>query len=262
MSEIRRLAVFAFAGALAVAGASPAAATCEAQSPRHRVALLELYTSEGCSSCPPADEWVSALPAAGFGPGQVVPLAFHVDYWDYLGWPDRFADPAFTERQRHLSAANRLGFVYTPELALNGKVFRGLSNQRLREALRRINDEPAPADVSIRATPTPRSVAVQVDARLREGAAADVVLFLALTQNGLVSEVRRGENAGRRLHHDFVVREWRGPFALHAGSAAIRETLPALDPPAPSGAKVVALVQNRATGEVLQALALSLCPPS
>src|SRR5688572_7976417 len=79
------------------------AAVCQASSGGTSVALLELYTSEGCDSCPPADRWVAALRKNGLGPDRVVPLALHVDYWNHLGWTDRFARAAFTERQRELA---------------------------------------------------------------------------------------------------------------------------------------------------------------
>ena len=81
------------------------AAVCTRQRPPHTVAPLELYTSEGCSSCPPADRWLQELPQK-FGPDQLLALSLHVDYWDYIGWKDHFAQPQFTERQRQLS---RLG---------------------------------------------------------------------------------------------------------------------------------------------------------
>lgn len=264
MSRIHLGIVLAVVAALIPGAASAAAGSCAAESGANRVAVLELYTSEGCSSCPPADEWFSALPASGFGADQVVPLAFHVDYWNHLGWRDRFSDPAYTERQRQVSASNRIGFVYTPALALNGKVFRGLSNRGLREALAAINAQPSPVALAMRAAPAAGSVTVEVDATLRDGAlAADAVVFVALTHNGLSTEVQRGENAGRKLRHDFVVRAWHGPYPLREGGAArVSQRLAMAEPAGPAGANLVALVQNRRTGEVLQALALPLCPPT
>ena len=92
--------------ALLLSGAVQAGAiaqTCSKHSPAHTVALLELYTSEGCDSCPPADKFVSGLRGSGMTSAQVVPLSLHVDYWDYIGWKDVFAKAAFTERQRWLS---------------------------------------------------------------------------------------------------------------------------------------------------------------
>ncbi len=265
MSRIRLgILLAALAAAVTPVAASAAAGSCAAESGANRVAVLELYTSEGCSSCPPADEWVSALPASGFGADQVIPLAFHVDYWNYLGWRDRFSDPAYTERQRQVSASNRIGFVYTPALVLNGKVFRGLSNRGLREALAVINAEPSPVALAMRTTRVAGGVTLEVDATLRDGAlAADAVVFVALTQNGLSTEVQRGENAGRKLRHDFVVRAWHGPYPLREGGAArVSQRVATAEATGPAGANLVALVQNRRTGEVLQALALPLCPPS
>lgn len=257
-----RLLTLAVAAAWLAAPAAAVASGCSARSPDHRVALLELYTSEGCSSCPPADLWVSGLPAAGFAADRVVPLAFHVDYWNHLGWPDRFAQPIFTDRQRQLSAANRLGFLYTPAIALNGTLLRNLSHRRLRDALKEVNAQSAPAQLAIRALPEAKSVRVEVDARLRVPG-TDAVVYLAVAESGLSTEVKRGENAGRLLRHDFVVREWRGPYPFRDGAAVrIAETLATADMAGAAGANLVALVQNRSTGEVLQALALPLCLPS
>ena len=95
---------------------------CAASSGAMRAALLELYTSEGCSSCPPADQWLSNLPTQNLDALAVVPLAFHVDYWDKLGWVDPFAQAAFTQRQRERNG--RLGWVYTPQFMLNGEDYR------------------------------------------------------------------------------------------------------------------------------------------
>jgi hypothetical protein len=91
-----------------------------ARSPHNRVALLELYTSEGCSSCPPADRFLSSLKTAGITDKQLIPVAFHVTYWDYIGWQDRFAKKQHDERQRELAHKNRQTTVYTPQFVLAG----------------------------------------------------------------------------------------------------------------------------------------------
>ena len=110
------------------ATASFAAQTiCAAQSASTLTPVIELYTSEGCSSCPPADQWLSTLKAAN-AKGQVVAQAFHVNYWDYIGWTDRFAAPAYTSRQKQVSAANKLDGIYTPQLVRNGVTTRGFSS--------------------------------------------------------------------------------------------------------------------------------------
>src|SRR5215218_308267 len=100
------------------------AADCTAASGNQRVALLELYTSEGCDSCPPADRWFGELPARNFRGDRVVPLAFHVDYWNQLGWIDPFSQASFSVRQRQQSNRRGLNFVVTPQLLLNGQHFR------------------------------------------------------------------------------------------------------------------------------------------
>jgi len=117
-AAIRGAAGLAYAiSCLVLAGADP---DCESRSAARRVALIELYTSEGCNSCPPADRWLSSLQARGFNADRMVPLAFHVDYWDYLGWRDRFAQAGFSVRQRAQAGRGGARSVYTPQLLLNG----------------------------------------------------------------------------------------------------------------------------------------------
>ncbi len=108
-------------GVTILAPSSDSAANCVAASGPQRVAVLVLYTSEGCDSCPPADKWVSELPARKFSGDRVLPLAFHVDYWNHLGWTDPFAQAAFSARQRQQSNRRGVNFVVTPQLLLNGQ---------------------------------------------------------------------------------------------------------------------------------------------
>jgi hypothetical protein len=110
---------------LVIAPPAVIAASCNARSGPKTVALVELYTSEGCNSCPPADRWLSGLGAQGYGPDRVVPLALHVDYWDYIGWKDPYAKREFSQRQRKLTLLQRQALVYTPQVMLQGKDFRG-----------------------------------------------------------------------------------------------------------------------------------------
>ena len=100
-------------------------ATCGARSGASTVALVELYTSEGCDSCPPADRWLAGAFRGNADTARAIPLAFHVDYWDRLGWKDRFASAAFTERQYAAMRANHTGFVYTPQVLVQGRDFSG-----------------------------------------------------------------------------------------------------------------------------------------
>src|ERR1700739_1342795 len=109
------------AAAAMIASPVMAANACRAQSPAHRVALLELYTSEGCSSCPPADQYVAGLRASGVTADQAVVLSEHVDYWNYIGWKDPYSRAAFTERQRWLSDLAGSHTIYTPEMFIAGR---------------------------------------------------------------------------------------------------------------------------------------------
>src|SRR5579864_1152938 len=134
------------AGALALACAAQAAApACSAQSPAHTVALIELYTSEGCDSCPPADRWLSSLFAQGFQPDQIVPLALHVDYWDYMGWKDPYAKSDFATRQQKLARMRRPVIIYTPQVLLQGRDFRGWGSPGFTRAVADINARPVRA---------------------------------------------------------------------------------------------------------------------
>jgi hypothetical protein len=252
------------AALLATAPAIAAPAACHAASGRETIALVELYTSEGCDSCPPADRWLSSA----FAPGRTgaVAVAFHVDYWDRLGWKDRFASAAWTRRQYDSARAARSDLVYTPQVLIQGRDFRDWRNgPRSAAAIDELARVPARADIALDAAPEPGRIAVKAAAHVRApGDRKGARVFVALTEDGLVSEVKSGENAGKRLVHDHVVRELREVAVDDAGDASGSIALP-LPAEAGKAASVVAFVQNVETGVVLQALALPLgasCVPS
>lgn len=226
---------------------------CSASSGANRTALLELYTSEGCSSCPPADQWLASLPTQGVTPGDVVPLAFHVDYWDKLGWVDPFAQAAFTQRQRERNG--RLGWVYTPQFMLDGEDFRP-NNRKLQTLLYR---SPAPATLKLTLNRVaPRRWLAQLKADVPAPTEAHQV-YVALYENNLVSHIQAGENARRSLRHDFVVRQLAGPFALNARGQLQHNLAFALKPDwKPHDMGLAAFIQ-RADGRAVQALALPAC---
>src|SRR5512147_860634 len=127
---------------------------CSAQSPGTTTALVELYTSEGCDSCPPADRWLSSLGAKGYTADRVVPIALHVDYWDYIGWKDPYAKQAFTARQRKMASLARAAFVYTPQVLLQGRDFRpwregNEPGSAFAQAVAKINARTARARISL-----------------------------------------------------------------------------------------------------------------
>jgi hypothetical protein len=167
------------------------------QSSETQTSLLELFTSEGCSSCPPAEAWLSRLKES---PGlwkDFIPIAFHVDYWDYLGWRDPWSSKAFTDRQYAYARDWRSDSVYTPGFVLNGKEWRVWSRS-----------QPVPISTAkpgvLRATSTDlKNWDVTFTPTLPSDENYEV--HAALLTSGLTSDVKAGENKGRRLEHDFVV---------------------------------------------------------
>ena len=238
------------------------AAQCAARSGPHTTALVELYTSEGCDSCPPADRWLSSLASRGHAPERVVPIALHVDYWDYIGWKDPYAKALFSSRQRRLAQVMRAKIVYTPQVLLQGEDFRRWPTPAFDEAVARINARPARARIEL-ALDRVFGDRFPVEARveiLEPSQRADAGLYLASYENKLVSAVGAGENRGKTLMHDYVAFEWVGPLALGPdGRLGVSKTLPLLPRAVAANSGVIAFVQNRATAEVLQALMLPAC---
>jgi hypothetical protein len=252
------------ASALALSGAAPAAdPACSTYSGPHTTALVELYTSEGCDSCPAADHWLSSLFARGFRPDQVVPLALHVDYWDYMGWKDPFAKGEFSMRQRKLAQMRRPVIVYTPQVLLQGQDFRRWGSDRFAAEVARVNSRAARARIALTIrSVTPQAIHAEIVAQLFDPAGhKNAAVYLAAYENKLASKVSAGENRGRRLEHDFVVREWIGPTGFGEGPRLEeKRALPLLPGASAKHSGVAAFVQNRSTGEVLQALMLPACP--
>jgi hypothetical protein len=248
-----------FVAVLIPAWSMPVYADCQAHSPNHSTALIELYTSEGCDSCPPADRWFSSLSKQQLG-DRAVALALHVDYWDRLGWRDRFGSAGFSQRQREESARSGGEFVYTPQVLLQGRDFaQWQTGAAFEQAIAAVNARPARAVLDLAAHPGEgNKVDVDLSAQVTDPRErADAVVALALVQSGLASDVKAGENAGKRLQHDHVVRQWR-PIALNssgAGSAKLSLVLPADSGPL----SVVVLAENARTGDVLQVVELPLC---
>jgi hypothetical protein len=233
------------AAALAAVAGAASAASCEAVSRPQLTPVIELYTSEGCSSCPPADRWLSGLKAAA-AQGRVVAQAFHVGYWDHIGWVDRFALAANTGRQRDIARVNRQRNIYTPQLVRNGQDWRDYDSALLTRA------EPARASIRLaqaqpglfEATVTP----VQAD--------GEWAAYWTVTEHGHSSKVKAGENAGEFLQHDFVVRQYV-PSPARKGPQQLQLRTIARDGDAPRSVNLV--VYEPRTLKPLQAISLS-CP--
>jgi hypothetical protein len=218
------------------------------------VAVVELFTSQGCSSCPPAEAVLGNLEAAAARDGRpVYTLAFHVDYWNHLGWADPFSEPAYSERQRQYARTLKLDQVYTPQMVVNGRSqFVGSD----RDAADRAIADALAAPAAVR-------LAADIDRfaggnlRLRyaaPGAGADAVIHVAVVEQGLLTEVKRGENAGQLLDQPSVVRWFKTVPGADHGEVAI----PPLPDLRPGRASVVVFAQRLADGAVLGATAVSL----
>jgi hypothetical protein len=233
--------------ALLATAPSLAAPGCSARSGIAITPVVELYTSEGCSSCPPADQWLSGLKE----PPAVVALAFHVDYWDRLGWKDRFASPAYTQRQAQQQRSSGARFSYTPQVLVDGA------------------DRPDWPRASI--TASGRAVAPVALTLAREGnrftaevtpltnAPARLAAYWAVTEQGHVSAVKAGENSGATLTHDHVVREYLPVAAWSSspnGSAMTLQFIPAGAADPAHAREVNLVIVNADTGRPVQAVKL------
>ena len=240
---------------------APSFALCEAQSGPNTAALVELYTSEGCSSCPPADQLLGQL-RRSLGPAtEVIPLALHVNYWDHIGWKDPYAQGAFGERQKWLVHANNQRTIYTPQFFVGGAELRS-RRETLQSEVQRLNTTPAGASIRVQAAVSASgALTLTAEARAR-GGVDPLALYLAVTESGLVSKVTRGENGGATLRHDHVVRAWFGPSRLTGETARLRRELALPRAWQRGRLEVVAFVQNEHTGRVLQAVSARKCTDS
>ncbi len=218
--------------------------------------LVELYTSEGCSSCPPADRWLRQLGQALTQDFAAVPLAFHVDYWNYLGWVDAYSKPAFTARQRRIAANNRQAGIYTPEFFVNGRETRGGEN--IVQSIEKANSQLAAATLQVQVT---RRDSTGIAARLAvDNRAPPAHAYVAIYENDITRTINAGENRGKTLQHDFVVRYWREVLQVNRGAhqAEVQIDLPAAWQRRNLGVAVILL--ERASGATVQAVRASLAP--
>ena len=238
------------AGAVSVASMDASAGMCSARSAAHATPVVELYTSEGCSSCPPADRWLSGLKNRS----DVVALAYHVDYWDRLGWKDRFASPAFTQRQYEQQSLNGARFAYTPQVVVDGR-------DRKDWPRASVGAQPAQAPVSIelsRSTGTTGDISFSATVTVVGNAPQRIAAYWAVTESGHRTAVKSGENEGATLEHDFVVREHEAVPAWAAVRSEPKTLTHSVRLPADAAhsRRVNLVVVDATTGRPLQALAL------
>lgn len=202
--------------------------------------VVELYTSQGCSSCPPADKILAELA----GRDDIIALALHVDYWDYIGWKDIFAKPAFTKRQRAYARAAGGGTIYTPQMIVGGKDHViGTKPMQLADRIAQHEATPDPVQVSLSRRGGVLGIAAKAKGRVPSGMTVQVVTF---TPKATV-QIKRGENAGRTLSYHNIVRDW-----ITVGSWDGRGDYRA-EVRVPSDMPVAVLIQTDGAGPILGA---------
>lgn len=219
-------------------------------------AVIELFTSEGCSSCPPADELVAKIQKE-YRDQPVYILAYHVDYWNRLGWRDVFSNAAHSARQYEYAKYLKIPQVYTPQIVVNGKKeFVGSEEGTLRNAVKSSLEQDAPAQImltGLKANGSKASLHYQT-----EGNGINSVLLLALVQKNAVSNVKAGENSGRKLAHVQIIRELHSVVLTNNRSGLESIALPKEFNP--QGWEVIALIQNTTTGEIIGAAKSGFVP--
>ncbi|MGH9365082.1 MAG: DUF1223 domain-containing protein [Thermoanaerobaculia bacterium] len=224
------------------------------------VVVVELFTSQGCSTCPPADRLLAALGAESAG--RVVPLSFHVDFWNHAGWTDPFSRGDWTRRQEVYARARGLQQLYTPQAVVDGGAeLLGSDGRGLRAAVAAAAARPAAA-ISLRLEPTASKVLVEADVDRPEALRGRKLdLILAVFETGLITPVGRGENGGRTLRNDYVVRSLRRGGRLAAdGPSRTRHTtaLPVAKEWSRSHLGVAAFLQDPRSLEICGAKAQAL----
>jgi hypothetical protein len=227
------------------------ALACSAQT--RTPVVVELFTSDGCSSCPPADNLLARLPAM-FPDLDVIPLSEHVDYWNQQGWRDRFSAPLFSMRQQDYGRVFGLEQVYTPEMIVNGTTeFNGSDVARARqEILKAAAGERAAATIGRSGS----SSAIHLHVEKLPKGVRNVDVFLAITESNLETSVERGENAGRRLRYIGVVRHLSsvGHFDTQKSASYDADARLNLKPEwRAENVKLVMLVQDRSTRKIIGA---------
>ena len=236
----------------AAAASSAAASTSGSGTP----VIVELFTSEGCSSCPPADALLIELDKQPIKGAEIIALGQHVDYWNRLGWKDRFSSAQFSERQSEYSEHLGLNGVYTPQMVVDGqKEFVGNSRQDAYSAVKRAATEVKPATITLE-----RSGAEAINIKVSEaaGLGGKQLVYLAVTESGLENDVASGENSGRKLRHSAVVRTLKQIGSVKDGQFSQTEHLTLSGDWNRSQMKAVVFVQEAGRGKILGAASVGL----
>jgi hypothetical protein len=233
---------------LAIAATSMCGTASRADSAPQNLAFVELYTSQGCSSCPPADRLFPAYADRT----DIVAVTFPVDYWDYLGWKDTLASPKFSKRQRDLSRSRGDGAVYTPQIVVNGARHMNGSDRRAIDAALAATVRPVQqASVVLRCRSTPVVAAVQIAAQGADKRSSKATVWLAVVRPSVEIAIKRGENSGRTVKYANVVQEL-SPIGMWTGEPLTIELSRKSLNAAPES-KLAVFVQDDVTGAVVAA---------
>jgi hypothetical protein len=216
--------------------------------------VVELFTSEGCSSCPPADRALKFLSEQQPVPNaEIIPLAFHVDYWDYLGWKDKFSSAAFSKRQELYASRFGLDSSYTPEMVVDGRSEfvgsdTGKASAKITEAA---NVRKGKVVLSLNGD--------AIDVTVSELPEHDpATVFLAVTESNITSDVKGGENGGQTFNHSSVVRNLTplGLVEKNANSFEVKGSIPSIADLKADNSRYVVFVQDNSSRKVIAAAAI------
>jgi len=236
------------------------AQTWQAESGDTQLAVLELFTAEGCGLCPAADRWVHKLPKQGITDEQLIILGFHIDYLnDQKGWVDHFSSPVFTKRQQQQAHLNLYQTVYTPEFVVSGEVIHNWK-KHVKDVVHAVNSFDPEASIQLNVTKQNDELVIdsQIVIQGKENRQYSK-LYLAVSENDIISKVNGGDNAGATFNHQNLVRTWLGPFNLNENGETILNSKVKIDDEwNMDKVSIVAVVQNLEDGFVLQGLKLAL----
>ena len=228
---------------VALAGPVAAQVDAKAATPPHSPVVVELFTSQGCASCPPADDWLATMADSD----EVIALGLHVDYWDYLGWKDSFANAAFTARQKRYAKAAGARMIYTPQIIIEGADrVEGLRTDDIVSLIDAHAGQPDPVLLHLERRGNMVVIRAVAEPPLTRGAIVQLVRYLPEA----MVQIERGENAGRLARHRNIVTEWT-PVAEWAGTEPFE-----LVAPVEGDQPVVVIVQETGPGPILAAARL------
>lgn len=245
------LVLFVFAGAFVMIKQQGKGSDSKIAQDANGFAVVELFTSEGCSSCPPADDFIADLQKT-YGKKELYILSYHVDYWDRQGWKDHFSDKAYSERQQQYATWLNLQSVYTPQAVVNGKTeYVGSHRQAITEDVLSNMQQSLPRSLQLKCSVTKDKIEVKYKATSEK----NTELILALVQKNGDSNVKSGENAGRHLAHVQIVRSF----------VKANPNQPGISIPVPAGFtstgwEIIGLIQNKVTGVITDAAKSNFVP--